>query len=73
MLCAARVLGDIMTLVYKIAAVALAVAVINQVLQKSGREEYTTFITLAGVLCVVLMLLPELSSLKDALDAFFEL
>lgn len=62
-----------MTLVYKIAAVALAVAVINQVLQKSGREEYTTFITLAGVLCVVLMLLPELSSLKDALDAFFEL
>ena len=62
-----------MTLVYKIAAVALAVAVINQVLQKSGREEYTTLITLAGILCVVLMLLPELTSLKDTLDAFFEL
>lgn len=62
-----------MTLIYKIAAVGLCVAVINQVLQKSGREEYTTLTTVAGVICVVLMILPELSSLRDELDSFFGL
>ena len=62
-----------MTLIYKIAAVALAVAVINGVLQKSGKDEYITLTTVAGILCVVLMLLPELSSLRDELNSFFDL
>ncbi len=60
------------TLVFKIAAIGIGVAVIHQVLTKSGREEYAMLTTLSGVLIVVMMLLPYLedlfSSLKKLMD-----
>lgn len=59
-------------LVFKIGAIGLAVAVFHQVLARSGREEYALLTTLAGVLAVVMMLMPELadliSTLKKILD-----
>ncbi len=61
------------TFIYKIAAIGLMVAVVNQVLQKAGKEEYTTITTVAGILAVILMLLPELSQAKDEISAFFGL
>lgn len=59
--------------VYKIAAIGLITAVINQVLNKNGKEEYTLIITIAGIIIVVLMLLPFLSELNDELSSFFGL
>lgn len=59
--------------VYKIAAIGLITAVINQVLTKNGKEEYTLIITIAGIIIVVLMLLPFLSELNDELSSFFGL
>lgn len=59
--------------VYKIAAVGMIIAVINQVLQKSGKEEYATMTTVAGLILVILMLLPKLSDLANELSSFFEL
>ena len=38
--------------VYKIAAIGLITAVINQVLTKNGKEEYTLIITIAGIIIV---------------------
>lgn len=55
-------------LVFKIAAIGLGVAVIHQVLSKSGRDEYAMLTTLAGVLVVVMMLLPHLSELISDLQ-----
>ncbi len=59
--------------IYKIAAIGLITAVINQVLTKNGKEEYTLIITIAGIIIVVLMLLPFLSELNDELSSFFGL
>ena len=50
-------------LIFKIGAIGLAVAVLHQVLARSGREEYALLTTMAGVLVVVVMLLPELAEL----------
>ncbi|MBO5857297.1 MAG: stage III sporulation protein AC [Clostridia bacterium] len=59
--------------IYKIAAIGLITAVINQVLSKNGKEEYTLIITIAGIIIVVLMLLPFLSEFSDELSSFFGL
>lgn len=59
--------------IYKIAAIGLITAVINQVLNKNGKEEYTLIITIAGIIIVVLMLLPFLSEFSDELSSFFGL
>ena len=42
-------------LIFKIGAIGLAVAVLHQVLARSGREEYALLTTMAGVLVVVMM------------------
>lgn len=55
--------------IYKIAAIGLVTAVINQILQKSGKEEYTIIITVAGVIIVALMLLPFVREFNDELSS----
>lgn len=57
--------------IYKIAAIGLVTAVINQILQKSGKEEYTIIITVAGVIIVALMLLPFVREFNDELSSLF--
>ena len=57
--------------IYKIAAIGLIAAVINQILQKSGKEEYTIIITVAGVIIVALMLLPFVREFNDELSSLF--
>ncbi len=59
-------------LVFKIAAIGIGVAVIHQVLSKSGREEYAMLTTLSGVLVVVMMLLPHLSDLISQLKRLMD-
>ena len=43
-------------LVLKVAGVGLVVAVAYQILQKSGRDELATYVSLAGVVIVMLLL-----------------
>jgi len=57
--------------IYKIAAIGIITAVINQILQKSGKEEYTIIITVAGVIIVALMLLPFVREFNDELSSLF--
>lgn len=59
-------------MVFKIAAIGIGVAVVHQVLSKSGREEYAMLTTLSGVLVVVMMLLPHLADLIDALKKLMD-
>lgn len=61
-----------LTLIFKIAAVGILVAVINQLLQKAGKEEYTLIITIAGLIIAFMMFLPELVELKDELSSVIE-
>ena len=60
-------------IIFKIAAVGLIVAVLNQVLSRSGREEYTMITTLAGLIIVLMMVLPYIRDLFDYIRSVFEL
>ena len=60
-----------MELVIKIALIGIVVAVLGQILSRSGRDEYAMLTVLAGIIAVVLMLLPELNNLYSTLNSAF--
>ncbi len=60
-------------LILKIAGVGLIVSVAAQILQKNGRDEQATFVVIAGVVMVMMLLVQEISSLFSALRSAFGL
>ena len=54
-------------IVIKIAMVGIIVAVLSQVLSRAGRDDYALITVLAGI-AVLIMLLPYLSQLLDAVS-----
>ena len=50
-------------LIFKIAAIGILVAVLNQLLVRSGREEQAMMTTLAGLVVVLMMMVQEISDL----------
>ncbi|MBQ7547234.1 MAG: stage III sporulation protein AC [Clostridia bacterium] len=59
--------------VFKIAAVGIIVAVLNQILQKAGRDDYAMLTTIAGILVVLVMLLPRMQAMYRAVRDVFDL
>lgn len=49
--------------IFKIAAIGIVVAVLNQLLQRSGREEQAMMTTIAGLIVVLMMIVTEISNL----------
>ena len=49
--------------IFKIAAIGMIVAVLNTLLVRSGREDQAMLTTLAGVIVVLMMLVPKISAL----------
>ena len=60
-------------LIFKIAAIGIVVAVLNQVLIRSGREEQAMMTTLAGLVVVLMMLVQKISDLFDLIKNLFSL
>ena len=60
-------------MIFKIAAIGIIVAVINQVLIRSGREEQAMMTTLAGLVVVLMMLVQQISDLFDLIKTLFSL
>ena len=60
-------------MIFKIAAIGIIVAVLNQVLIRSGREEQAMMTTLAGRIVVLMMLIGEISTLFDTVKSVFGL
>lgn len=60
-------------ILFKIAAVGIIVAILNQVLVRSGRDEYTMITTLAGLIIVLMVLIPHLKDLFDYIKSVFDL
>ena len=59
--------------IFKIAAIGIVVAVLNQLLQRSGREEQAMMTTIAGLIVVLMMIVTEISYLFDTLKNIFNL
>lgn len=60
-------------LIFKIAAVGIIVAVLNQLLIRSGREEQALMTTLAGLIVVLLMLVQQIAGLFQTIKNVFNL
>ena len=59
--------------IFKIAAIGILVAVLNMVLIRSGREEQAMLTTLAGVIVVLMMIIPQISNLFSTVKSLFDL
>ncbi|MBQ1236692.1 MAG: stage III sporulation protein AC [Oscillospiraceae bacterium] len=60
-------------LIFKIAAIGIIVAVLNQVLIRSGREEQAMMTTLAGLIVVLMMIVQEIHTLFETVKNIFGL
>ncbi len=60
-------------LIFKIAAIGIIVAVLNTLLVRSGRDDQAMLTTLAGVIVVLMMLIPQISNLFNEVRSLFDL
>ena len=60
-------------LIFKIAAIGIMIAILNQLLIKAGREEMATMATIAGLIIVLLMVADLVSNLFDNVRRIFNL
>ena len=60
-------------LVFKIAAIGIIVAVLNQLLIRSGREDQAMMTTLAGLVVVLSILVKQISTLFATIRSQFAL
>ena len=57
--------------IFKIAAIGILVAVLNQLLIRSGREEQALMTTLAGLVVVLMILVRRISDLFELIKSLF--
>ena len=60
-------------LIFKIAAIGIIVAVLNQLLIRSGREDQAMMTTLAGLVVVLSILVNQISTLFATIRSLFAL
>ena len=58
-------------IIFKIAAVGLITAIINQILKKADKDEIATLVTLAGLVIVLIMIINMVGQLFDTLKSVF--
>ncbi|MBS7368922.1 MAG: stage III sporulation protein AC [Oscillospiraceae bacterium] len=60
-------------LLFKIAAVGIIVAVLNQILKKTDHDEQAMMLTVAGLVIVLMMLIPAIDELFSTIKSIFGL
>jgi stage III sporulation protein AC len=59
-------------ILFKIAAIGIAIALLNQILSKAGRDEEAMMITLAGVIIVLAIVIKMVSEFFEEIRAFLD-
>lgn len=59
-------------LIFKIAGIGIVVAVLNQILTRTDKSEYAMLTTIAGIIAVFFMVLPEVKELFDSVREFID-
>lgn len=60
-------------LIFQIAGVGIVVAVLSQLLSRSGRDEQALMITIAGLVAVLFILTEEIGNLFSSIKQIFNL
>jgi stage III sporulation protein AC len=61
------------SLIIKIAGLGILVAVASQILSKTGRDEQATFVTIAGIIVALMLLITQVRELFDLVLSLFEI
>ena len=59
--------------IMKVAGIWLVVSVAGQILSKSGRDEQSTFVTIAGIIVVLVLLVGQMKELFTLIGTVFGL
>lgn len=57
-------------ILFKIAAIGIAIALLNQILIKAGREEQAMMVSLAGVIIVLAIIINMISEFFETIRVF---
>lgn len=60
-------------MIFKIAAIGIIVAILNQLLMRSGREEQALLTTIAGLVVALMMIISQISDLFSTIKNTFGL
>ena len=61
------------TIILKITGIGILVAVAHQILKKSGHEEQATFVSIAGVIVVLLLLVGSINDVFTSIRSVFSI
>lgn len=59
-------------IIFKIAAIGVAIAVLNQILVRAGREEHAMMTTLAGIIIVLFLIVDMISEFFETVKTLFQ-
>lgn len=59
-------------IIFKIAAIGIAIAVLNQILIRAGRDEQAMMTTLAGIIIVLFLIVQMISEFFDTVKTLFQ-
>ena len=65
-------MGMDIDIIFKIAAIGIAIAVLNQILLRAGREEQAMMTTLAGIVIVLFLVVQKISEFFDTVRTLFQ-
>lgn len=60
-------------LIFRIAAIGIVVAVLSQLLSKSGRDDMATMVAIAGLVIVLVMVIGVISDMFESVKNVFNL
>ena len=60
------------SLIIKIAGIGILVAIASQILSKSGRDEQAMFVTIAGIIVALMLLVSQIRELFDTVRSLFD-
>ncbi|MEG0829157.1 MAG: stage III sporulation protein AC [Anaerovoracaceae bacterium] len=59
-------------IIFKIAGIGIAIAVLNQILIRAGREDQAMMTTLAGIIVVLFLIVQMISEFFDTVKTLFQ-
>ena len=59
-------------IIFKIAAIGVAIALLNQILIRAGREDHALMTTLAGIIIVLFLIVDMISEFFETVKTLFQ-
>lgn len=59
------------SLIIKIAGIGILVAIASQILSKTGRDEQAMYVTIAGIIVALMLLISQIRELFDMVSSVF--